>query len=259
MSAIVTFFGRDYTLQCTDDARKFRAALNRLSEELHKPQILSYCGLEIINYPYDIDSVLYTDDIFHVAMHAFRAPDVRTCITDHSTEDIAWTESRNKGLTGIYYRKITFNDDLIGYIAEKIASANAQLDDIDRQFAEKDVAKRECQTAKEQEKDDLMRGVIWDTQEINIVDEGGKTKKYIHYITVHGKTCIITERNIFDFGRVINMDGCMPNINEANEFVLEQFDPDKGWIAVRAGTQEERRAYLLVVKYGKYANSQIRM
>lgn len=57
---------------------------------------------------------------------------------------------------------------------------------------------------KKKEKEKLLDGVQWDIKEYSDKDEGGRTTSYKHIITVNSETFIFYERNLFDFGRVIN-------------------------------------------------------
>ena len=56
----------------------------------------------------------------------------------------------------------------------------------------------------EEERSKMLEGVQWDIKEHSLCDEGGKTKCYIHTITINDETYVFKERNIFDFGRAIN-------------------------------------------------------
>ena len=93
-------------------------------------------------------------------------------------------------------------------------------------------------------------GIDWTTTEKTITDEGGKTSEYHHKITIDGETIELIERNVFDFGRVINRgngDGyaVTRGVWRGKETVLM--------------TDKEDYAYNLVKKYGKFAKSNIRM
>lgn len=103
-----------------------------------------------------------------------------------------------------------------------------------------------------------LRGVQWETVEKKIHDEGGETVEYIHKITLgSGKTYRFTERNVFDFGRVINSpdhDGMVSSVT-----VWRDFSPDKGWYILRELDSGEKEAYRLVQKYGRFSGSPVRM
>ena len=124
----------------------------------------------------------------------------------------------------------------------------------------KDRAEWEAERQKESEdqaRERDLRGVQWTTAEKTIRDEGGKTTEYLHTITIRGKTYRFTERNVFDFGRVINspdQDGMA-----AVTYVWQVFSDAEGWHTVREMEPDEKEAYRLVSKYGKFASSAIRM
>jgi len=97
------------------------------------------------------------------------------------------------------------------------------------------------------------------TEERKIQDEGGATKQYTHRVLMpSGKTYVFTDRNLFDFGRVLNYDGMM----------LSKVDGKLGWLRWVDGagwelepvedTDEAVLAYYAAELYG-FANSPIRM
>ena len=117
----------------------------------------------------------------------------------------------------------------------------------------------------EKEKEDFLKGVIWNIKEYFETDEGGRTKSYRHIITINGKTYTFCERNIFDFGRVINPDyeisngvkGGLASL-ENEKWIWKDYAGRDGWIKVRDMTEDEEHAFLIVQKYG-YQSSEIRM
>ncbi|MBO5918733.1 MAG: hypothetical protein J6Q14_08215 [Oscillospiraceae bacterium] len=124
----------------------------------------------------------------------------------------------------------------------------------------KDRAEWEAERQKEAEdqaRERDLRGVQWTTTEKIIRDEGGKTTEYLHTITIRGKTYRFTERNVFDFGRVINSPDQEGMATLA--YVWQVFSAPAGWRTVREMEPDEREAYRLVSKYGKFAGSDTRM
>ena len=117
----------------------------------------------------------------------------------------------------------------------------------------------------EEEKDKMLEGVQWDIKEHSLCDEGGKTKYYIHTITINNETYTFQERNIFDVGRVINpcysiAPGVEPGgimLRDDNIYYWSQFKGDKAITRTVTGT--ELQAYQIVAKYGKFAKAGIRM
>ena len=101
------------------------------------------------------------------------------------------------------------------------------------------------------------------------VDEGGKIEANDYTITTHtGKVFTFTERNVFDFGRVINptyaiapgLTGglCIKNETDGRLY-WNTFDAPEGWRPVRPLDADEEAAYKAVSVLGRLANSNIRM
>ena len=119
----------------------------------------------------------------------------------------------------------------------------------------------------EKEKAELISKVDdWSIREYNIHDEGGKTKVYQHCFRIGGSTLTFTERNIFDFGIVINPDyeitpGESGGIAMRKGGVLQwhTFSSDNGWIPVRHLTDHEEICWTIIAKYGKFAGANIKM
>jgi len=79
-----------------------------------KPQILSYNGLESIKFNVSGDRHFIGSDCVYWLVqqwHKSDNPYIRERLLEISKEDVKWTEERNKGYTGIFYRKIVFNED----------------------------------------------------------------------------------------------------------------------------------------------------
>ena len=119
----------------------------------------------------------------------------------------------------------------------------------------------------EKEKAELVSQVDdWTVREYNIHDEGGKTEVYWHGFRIGGSTLSFTERNVFDFGIVINPDyeiipGETGGIAIEKDGVLQWhiFSSDNGWIPVRSLTDHEKICWTIIAKYGKFAGASIRM
>jgi hypothetical protein len=127
--------------------------------------------------------------------------DIRSAILENSIEDVAWTEQRNKNFTGIWYRKITLSENLQAVIVSEASRVQEVMRKILNEGEAQEKALREQQEA---EKAALLKDADWQIKEVPIVDEGGKTRKYIHTITIDDNKFVIIERNVFDFGRVLN-------------------------------------------------------
>lgn len=106
------------------------------------------------------------------------------------------------------------------------------------------------------------------TSEKSITDEGGKTKEYTHTIKFYdGEQLIFTERNIFDFGVVVNpaysvAPGVSPGglcLNHEGNYYWHEFADGKGWIPVRELTENEKIALRYLQFWGKFSRCGIRM
>lgn len=117
----------------------------------------------------------------------------------------------------------------------------------------------------EEEKAKMLEGVQWDIKEHSLCDEGGKTKYYIHTITINNETYVFQERNIFDVGRAINpCYSIVPDVEPGG--IMLKDDDGYYWDysignkpVVRTVEGTELQAYQIVAKYGKFAKAGIRM
>lgn len=130
--------------------------------------------------------------------------------------------------------------------------------------------KQQCEEKKahyEKEKAELISQVDdWVVSEHDIRDEGGKTKTYQHFFLIEEESLSFTERNVFDFGVVINPNyeitsGESGGIAIEKDGVLQWhiFSSDNGWIPVRSLTDHEKICWTIIAKYGKFAGASIRM
>ena len=171
------------------------------------------------------------------------------------------------------YKRITF--ELIekrkapGYAnipAEKVhAVIDRELETAYQTIAIPRMQKEQEQQRKRQQALEYFASV--ETTEKTIYDEGGKTKQYTHILTTkEGKVFSFTDRNVFDFGRVINpayevVPGKKGGIILSYQETLAFFDkfPDKDTVPLRLLDKDEIAAYKLVVKFLGFAGSRFRM
>lgn len=120
----------------------------------------------------------------------------------------------------------------------------------------------------EKEKQELLEGVQWSYTETMTYDEGGRTKTYHHTIQIGNKVFKFKERNVFDFGVVINPEyevvpghkgGIVQSDNDTGELWWQILDPNGGWKPGRPLDSVEERAWKIVAKCGPFAHSGIRM
>ncbi|MBQ8134891.1 MAG: hypothetical protein IJ192_10875 [Clostridia bacterium] len=225
--------------------------LIEIKEDLQKAKIMLQddivfcCGVKMFDeIPYGYHIIAGTQNIMKYGGSLNEFVDYAT------TKDVRWTKERNKGLTGEFFSKYRFRKVFLDIAIPEIENTIASIDNIMWDYEQEVAAKEE---AFEKERSILLDGVKWNRTESIIHDEGGKTKYFTHHITINSNTYVLTERNVFDFGRVINFkDGCIVKRNGV--FVVNTFDGKD--IAL---TDDEVKAVTIVKKYGGFANSHIRM
>lgn len=229
-------FGQEYRCDFIFDIESIVSDLEKIKIKIKEAHVLSYCGLELIEFNF---KKIRKDSVCNwlFANHKIGFEnDIRGCLLSVSTEDTIWTKWRNEGLTGIFYRKITFNPEIQ---EEVIKHANEKIEELTAIIDEQNRIETEKKMKAEAEKAALLDGVKWNIEERDITDEGGRTKEYNHHIVINNTEYIIKERNVFDVGRCIT-------------------DKD-GLIDFNAIDGDTLRAATIVLKYGKYAGSGIRM
>jgi len=107
------------------------------------------------------------------------------------------------------------------------------------------------------------------TTETETIDEDGVRKMYLHEVTcLDGEVLSFKERNIFDFGVVVNpaykitddatKEGGLESLKDGIR-VWQDFNPGTGWYTVRPLSSNEIDALNYIYTCGKYASSSIRM
>lgn len=259
MNIEYTLFGRDSQITCEFAGRKLIRLLDVLKEEVRKPQILSYCGLETIVFKgYDNTDEPFTSchDVLSWAYKLLgtKDEDIRAFLLEHSKEDVEWTRSRNKGYAFIAYRKITLGDELQeAILAEAAKIQEFMKSSLDVSVAEETVKKRLA----DEEKARLLTGVEWKTKEKVVFDEGGKAIEYIHDLRVDNEVFRIIERSVFDFGRIFNADRGGMYVKKDGRWVVNRLF-DNEWTD-NSISSAEQKAVEIVYRYGKYADSSVRM
>ncbi len=128
---------------------------------------------------------------------------------------------------------------------------------------------RQEKLKREKEKQELLKKVSsWNIDSDDIQDEGGWTKCYTHTFIIDEQTLQFSERNVFDFGRVINPsysviegaeEGGIVSKKNDGTLVWEIYSEKEGWCEVRPLNKQELICMEIIRKYGKYANSRIRL
>lgn len=118
--------------------------------------------------------------------------------------------------------------------------------------------KKRIKLEKEKQKKEDFLGVK-EFLEKEYSDTTAKEFGYIYKITFEtGKSYTFVDRNIHDFGRVINpnyeiekgISGGLIEKKENGEAFWKDFQSGKGWIRIRKLYEDELKAYTLVEKYG---------
>ncbi len=108
------FSGRTNKYNSVFDVQADIQLLKELKEAIREPQILCYTGLECINFSTKSHDSHFIGEDSIEWLYATKCEetgtvnDMRACILKCSTEDKEWTQKRNEGLSGVFFRKITF-------------------------------------------------------------------------------------------------------------------------------------------------------
>ena len=253
-------FGRETRITWDFAAKSLIGLLDKLKEAVVQPQILCYTGFDTITfkgYAHSEDPFTSDFEVLEWVCHklGWDGKDIRQFILEHSVEDKEWTEWRNRDLTGIFYRKVTLGQEMQNLIInEATAIQNYLRVQLDLAAAE-NAAKEKAEA---DEKVKLLDSVKWETEEKETLDEDGMTKMYVHTLIIGGEEIRINERNVFDFGRVMNSpDGGLYS-KRNGQWCLERFDSRTGWVP-QPISENHARAAEIVLKYGHYAGSGVRM
>lgn len=235
------------------EAKSIIRDMRTIQDKIKDDHVLSYNGLEIVSFM-GLDNISAEDVMWWLFKNSPNAEeyrnDIRGYLMSISSEDTEWTEQRNKGLTGIYYRKIRFNDNIVNAVSDECKTVIEQAEQFIRTVQAAELERKRLEAEKKAE---IMSHIdSWTTEEKNINDEGGKTTEYIHHITVGDTEMVFTERNVFDFGRVVNYKQSL--VYAENGVYLINTPNGKEKL-----NDAETKAVTALFEYGKYARSGIRM
>jgi hypothetical protein len=247
----IEVFDRKVTLNWDFDAKRMIGKLGYLIAKIGGTFIVGYDPTEIFH----ISEYFYDSDVIRWIEKKFNTENV---YSDLATEDVEWTKWRNKDLNGSYYRKYKFHKEVVDAVTEEAKRLQGLLE---KELEIYNENKEKERAAAEKEKAELLDGVIWDIKERSISDEGGKTHEFFHHLIIDGKSYSILERNVFDFGKVLNKnpEGGVYGMTKDNEVYIEHLKKEIGWEKSAVVDPGEQRAVRIVFKYGKYAHSSIRM
>lgn len=193
------YCGRTHSYDYADDAKYDKKVLEDLLNGLSESKILCYTGLDVLDY--NDESFIGNDSILWLYEIKYKETDtkndIRECILRCSTEDIEWTKWRNEGLTGIFYRKITFLPEVQELLRQKyqeyIDLLTTIINEIEAEEMEKSKAREE-------------RFNQWKLTKTykKVMPSGGEDgiDGYIdaEYVNANGEMIRMVHRDVFDFG-----------------------------------------------------------
>lgn len=250
---IINAFGKQIEINYDFEAKSIIREARTISTEIKGELVLLYSGFETISFA-GLDRIT-SDDIMHWIFSnrpntSEYQNDIRGYLLSVAEEDTAWTKQRNEGFTGIFYRKIKLHDDIVNAVCGECDSIIEQAQGFVESYQ---TSEREMKKAAEERRNEIMSPIrSWTTEEKNISDEGGKTTEYIHHITVGDTEMVFTERNVFDFGRVVNY---RQNLVYAENGVYLINTPN----GKEKLNDVETKAVAALFEYGKYARAGVRM
>ena len=194
-------FGRTHKYNFDFDVEPDTKVIEELLIKIREPQILSYRGMESINIYIQGDDNFICDDcidwIYKQNKEKVNEEHIRECLLKCSTEDKEWTEQRNKGLTGIFYRKVTFLPEIQDMVCNKL---NEYLQNLNTIYSEMTVEKQQKKEKIDKQKKEWN---ITKTFE-KIYPAGGENGSdgYIdaEYISQNGDIIRMVSRDVFDVG-----------------------------------------------------------
>lgn len=201
MANELTIFGRKHRYTWDIEVKKDIRIMQELQSEITKPQTLSYCGLDTVNiYIKDDDNFICNDCnrwIYGSMREKLGIVDIRACLLACSEEDKEWTVQRNKGLTGVFYRKITFRLEIQEKVIQKLAEYIAQAEKLQAEMTKNE--KRE----KEQIEQLRKEWTVIKTYK-KVLPKGGEDgiDGYVdaEYKSEKGETIRMISRDVFDVG-----------------------------------------------------------
>lgn len=201
MANELTIFGRKHKYTCDIEVQKDIGVMRKLQSEIRKPQTLSYCGLDTVNIYIKEDDNFICNDCIRWIYGSMREKlgivDIRACLLACSEEDTEWTAHKNEGLTGVFYRKITFYTEIQEKVIQKLAEYIAQAEKIQAEMTKNEKRR------KEQIEQLRKEWTVTKTYK-KVIPTGGEegTDGYVdaEYQSEAGETIRMISRDVFDVG-----------------------------------------------------------
>lgn len=217
--------------------------IKRLKEEIRKPQILSYYGLETVHFNIGGGDDSIGSDcmqwIYEQNKDRLNEKYIRECLLKCSTEDEKWTEWRNSNLTGVFYRKITFLPEIQDTVCKAL---DEYLNDLSVILTEL------TKEGMEQEEDIERQKEEWNVTNVykDVHPSGGEggIDGYFdaEYTSKNGDVVRMVNRDVFDVGVFF-----YPKRLEGTDDVLKR----SLW------TEPEKQLATWLNKFGKFKKTRI--
>lgn len=197
----LNIFDRTHRYVIASDVKNDIKVIEELLLKIREPQILSYCGLETIDFCISGDEHFIGNDsliwIYNQNKERANEESIRECLLKCAVEDTEWTEQRNKTFTGIFYRKISFLPEIQDMVCDKLNEYLVALKTMyEEMIAEEQAQKEETANAKKE----------WEIMKVykKIYPSGGENgiDGYIdaEYISKSGNIIRMVSRDVLDFG-----------------------------------------------------------
>lgn len=231
----LTIFNKAHHYEFAFQMKPDMETLENILNKIKAPLILSYCGLEIIDFFISSDDNGICDDcinwIYDTYKEKVKANNIRDCMLKCAIEDEEWTKERNKDLTGIFYRKITLLPDVQNLVSNEIERFISKL---------KTMYNDLMNEYKEQEKENERNKAKWKkTHVYKKILPTYKGDGYIdaEYTFENGEKIRMVSRDVFDVGSF-----SYPKRLEGNEEIFNQ----KQW------TELEIQLNEWLLKFGEF-------
>ena len=201
MEKSLEIFGRTHRYDFDSEIDLDIEAAQKLCEKIREPQVLSYCGLETVDFFLPHDNHFMGNDcikfIYEMQKEKTGDIDIRKCLLACSTEDKEWTKVHNKGYTDIFYRLITFHPEIREMVVHKLEGYIEELKELQLEMQEEERKEKE-ETEKRRQKWSLAKTY---TRRLPRGGEDG-CDGYIdaEYTSASGTTIRMVNRDVFDFG-----------------------------------------------------------
>lgn len=193
----IEIFGRKYHTPFDFSLTEAIASMCDMLDKVGEPAILCYSGSDVLDfYPKPNFGFIGTDAAAWIARKYGNTGWIGDKLLEISTEDTQWTDERNKGLTGIYYRQVTLMPEAQETIREHLRVKMSEAESILEKMhhteqvitAEREKRYAEGRIIKEY-KNILPRG-----------GEGGVDGYHDYDLEIEGEVVRMVNRDVFDFG-----------------------------------------------------------